>query len=322
MSIYMQGSTALDRRLDPISRSHSFVSLDQENIDVARRFIDRVPSRHVSEDFNKPARAHSPTPLRVRNENLQSCAVKAAEPGTGQADEQAPYEEVGPRRRWSQRTVSSARFPSQESVQRLPLPPCDDPVIAKAVEGSIKQARSVTLASAASQTSWRGPENSFRQWIRALNKKKGKQRSVQPHGERWSLDEVGEGQMRPRSGERGKARSTHRKSTSWASSSSAFVTAIRSARQSLSTFSETPTFRTEEPSFQRSTVRWSNQSHSNLHPSTDESVGSGSFADEDFWERSMKRRQILDELLDSEESYVSDLKVLLNVSCSLPCQAD
>ena len=37
------------------------------------------------------------------------------------------------------------------------------------------------------------------------------------------------------------------------------------------------------------------------------------FLDEVSWERSVKRSQVLEELVDSEESYLSDLKALLNV---------
>lgn len=46
----------------------------------------------------------------------------------------------------------------------------------------------------------------------------------------------------------------------------------------------------------------------------DSSSGSSEFPDKAARDRAVQRRKILEELVDSEEGYVNDLKILANVS--------
>jgi len=39
----------------------------------------------------------------------------------------------------------------------------------------------------------------------------------------------------------------------------------------------------------------------------------GALTEEDAWKRAVQRRHILEELVSSEESYISDMKALFNV---------
>jgi hypothetical protein len=61
---------------------------------------------------------------------------------------------------------------------------------------------------------------------------------------------------------------------------------------------------------------------SDVRKSTDSNSGSnagnlGPILDESAWLRSIQRRKIVEEIISSEESYICDLKVLINVSRSL-----
>lgn len=50
--------------------------------------------------------------------------------------------------------------------------------------------------------------------------------------------------------------------------------------------------------------------------SMDSNHGSAQIIDEAAWGRAVQRRQTLEELVSSEESYIADLKVLINVGSS------
>ena len=316
MSSYMQGTTAFGRDFQDISRSQSFLSCDQENFKASKP-VAVAKSRQVSESSCGPPGATSPAPLRVRNENIQTRSVSGAEIRLPVTGEPLLENNSAARRRASLRSLSSAGSASQEPICRLPLPPRDDPVLTQAVETSLRQARSNPMLSSLAQNAKTGGHGAFRRWIEALNKKTGRRRPLLPREQRWSLDEFDEDPLPEGSERQRRGQSNHRKSLSWASGSSALVAAVRSARQSLSTVSETPTFSTGRSRFVHGSLQESRQSHSRCRPSTDGSMGSGSFVDEGFRDRSVKRKQILDEILDSEECYVTDLKALLNVRLNL-----
>jgi len=47
----------------------------------------------------------------------------------------------------------------------------------------------------------------------------------------------------------------------------------------------------------------------------------GTLMEEDAWKRAVQRKHILEELVSSEESYVSDMKALFNVGWTCPSDA-
>lgn len=104
----------------------------------------------------------------------------------------------------------------------------------------------------------------------------------------------------------------HRKSESWASSLE-FVAAVKSASITLASFSVGPLSRSGTRRSDRSRLlRESGESGYR------KSIAGGaqsprSIIDEAAWQRSRKRREKLEELIRSEESYVADLKALSNV---------
>lgn len=158
----------------------------------------------------------------------------------------------------------------------------------------------------------------FRRWVDTIHRKKTqRQKTLRPREERWSLDDFEDRPAKDTVLLQSPVHRRHRKSTSWASSG--FVTAMKSASISLATLSVAPHSRRARGStLIRSSNRSSRLSRSFNRPSLDESSVSGPTIDEAARERATKRRRTLEELVDSEESYVADLKVLVNVSCLHP----
>ncbi|KAF2234128.1 Dbl homology domain-containing protein, partial [Viridothelium virens] len=110
-----------------------------------------------------------------------------------------------------------------------------------------------------------------------------------------------------------------RESTSTASSSIGFVTAMKSATITLASTSIHPrSWRDARIERLRSGERSSGQSAPEVRKSTDSHTPSlGPIMDEAAWMRSLQRRKVLEELVASEESYIADLKVLVNVYSNL-----
>lgn len=110
----------------------------------------------------------------------------------------------------------------------------------------------------------------------------------------------------------------HRKSGSY-SSSTGFVTAIKTASVTLASVSIGPfrshrrTNRGEQRSSGTSDIRASIDSR--LPPLTP-------IIDEATWLRSIQRRKVLEELINTEESYVSDMRTFVNVKSAITSMSD
>lgn len=101
------------------------------------------------------------------------------------------------------------------------------------------------------------------------------------------------------------------------SSSMGCVTAIKSASMTVASTSIAP--RSDAGGFHGPARLGNRSSHySEVRRSTDSHGGGlGPIIDESAWLRSLQRRKVVEELISSEESYIADLKVLINVSMSL-----
>ena len=302
MSIYLDRAPAISRSTLDLLRPSSMRSLDQENINTSSGSIHKVLDR--CDLLALPELAH----LRVKNKNIprgSSTPIETERRG----GTQSPRSSIGRKSRLSWRSLSNS-----EVTPRLSLPPPDDPIITKALENSLGKKRSGSLLSADLQDSRSGTNAPFRRWIKTINRNAKGRRAVQPREERWSLDEFDDDLPSSEAKETPSSHIKHRKSISWASGSSAFVTVLRSARQSLSTFSETSSRRDRGSGFTWSSTRGGRHSRSLNRSSADDAMHPTRFLDESSWDRSVKRSQVLEELVQSEESYLSDLKALLNVS--------
>lgn len=153
----------------------------------------------------------------------------------------------------------------------------------------------------------------FSRWVDKLRK----QRHPPPHcvsarQERWTLDDFDCDPLPSRTrSARGKGRYTagHHKSDSQ-NSSLRFITSIRSATATVASTS-IATISRRTTKWRRGQQRSSIISGSDPRPSVD-SVRS--VIDEAARQRSRKRRDKLEELIRTEESYVADIKALSNVS--------
>ena len=154
----------------------------------------------------------------------------------------------------------------------------------------------------------------FRRWMSTIHRKSlYRRRTLRNRGERWTLDDFIEKSPNDTVLLQSPTVQRHRKSSSWASSG--FVTAVKSAGTSIATMSLAPPYRkTQKFNPIRSSHRSNRLSHSLSRPSIDNSAISVHVIDGASQERAQKRRRILEELVDSEESYVADLKVLVNAS--------
>lgn len=157
----------------------------------------------------------------------------------------------------------------------------------------------------------------FRRWMSTIRRKSSRIKVFAPRDDRWSLEDYSE--CKPTApvpqyeDVRAERTHGHQKTSSW--SSSGFVTAVKSATVSLAPLSLAhQSRRTKRSAFLRSSKRSSGRSH---RASVDSSQGSGQVVDEAAWARAIQRRRTLEELVSSEESYIADLKVLVNVSCLL-----
>ena len=111
-------------------------------------------------------------------------------------------------------------------------------------------------------------------------------------------------------------RSGHKKSLS--GSSFGFVTAVKSASISLASLSIAPrSRRTGVSSRQQRAERSSKASNLGRHSEDSSYIARSAVIDQAVTNRLIQRRRILEELINTEESYVADVKFLMNVS--IPC---
>lgn len=152
----------------------------------------------------------------------------------------------------------------------------------------------------------------FRRWMRSLryrspSKSPARTNSLTVRQERWSLDDFDDKPAADPPSSHNRKQSGHKKTSSW--SSSGLVTAVKSATVGLAA-SQSP--KGKRLSLLRNRQRSSGTSQATVRGSTDSQV-SPRIMDDAAWERARQRRRAIEELVDSEESYVADLKVLDNV---------
>lgn len=156
----------------------------------------------------------------------------------------------------------------------------------------------------------------FRRWMSTLRRRHAQRRKGNTsESPRWSVDFV-KGDAAMLAPLTLLPESLRRRSGSF-SSSLACVTAMRSASITVASASIAP--RSDGGGF-HSKARTGHRSSgfSDARRSTDSNTGAlGPIIDESAWLRSLQRRRVVEELISSEESYIADLKVLINVCCSL-----
>jgi hypothetical protein len=147
------------------------------------------------------------------------------------------------------------------------------------------------------------PPKPFRRWVSTLRRRKKHQStpSVTPRSERWMLDDFDDDTPLEPQPLLAKSNSI--------SSSIRFVAGVKSATVTLASTSIAPLSR-RASKWRRTHNRSSIMSGSDPRPSIDTQR---SVLDEASKLRSRKRREKLEELIRTEESYVADLRALSNV---------
>jgi hypothetical protein len=152
----------------------------------------------------------------------------------------------------------------------------------------------------------------FRRWMTILRKRHVHRRKDSvPEAPRWSVD-LTEGEAAILAPITLLPDSLRRRSGSF-SSSLACVTAMKSSSITVASTSIAP--RSGTGGCQgKARIGHRSSGFSDARRSTDSHTGVlGPIVDESAWLRSLQRRKIVEELISSEESYIADLKVLINV---------
>jgi hypothetical protein len=152
------------------------------------------------------------------------------------------------------------------------------------------------------------PHHRFHKWITNLQRRAVQRRKTVSGGQEY-LDP--EPDLLYSDKEHGTSR--HKKSLS--GSSLGFVTAVKSASISLASFGVTPcSRRTARSSRYQRTKHGSKASNAGVRFSEDSScLAKGVVIDEAVKARSIQRRQVLEEIIRTEEGYVADIRFLMNV---------
>lgn len=155
-------------------------------------------------------------------------------------------------------------------------------------------------------------EKPLKRLINTLRPQGPKRRhSLTVRKERWTLDDIDEAKPIDMDLPQSKRLNGHQKASSW--SSSGIRNAIKSATVRLQSKRDRP----HSPIFSRSHILRSNRSSRITKTASRVSMDGEQIAaraeEKAARDRAVKRRQILEELISSEESYVADLKVLLHV---------
>ncbi|KAF2139956.1 uncharacterized protein K452DRAFT_320046 [Aplosporella prunicola CBS 121167] len=152
----------------------------------------------------------------------------------------------------------------------------------------------------------------FRRWVSTL-RRRNKQRSkeLSSSSRRWTLDGSGDEPTKKRAHRDAKI-TAHKKSNSL-TSSMGFVTAVKSASITLASTSIAPlTLISTMNSRSKGSNHGSTVSDAKFVAKMN-STGSTQLMDERASERAKHRRRTLEEIITSEEGYIGDMKVLVNV---------
>ncbi|KAI9682192.1 MAG: hypothetical protein M1817_000246 [Caeruleum heppii] len=152
----------------------------------------------------------------------------------------------------------------------------------------------------------------FKKWMNSLRLKGlGRRKMVRPSTDRVPLEDD--------DGDQPAQASVPRRKKSSSFSSMAFVTAIKTASVSLASITLPAKSRKSGPSFRlRSGSKESKGSSGDIRASCDSNGAvTRTQVDEEVWTRAVKRRMVLEEFISSEESYIGDMKILVNVYFTL-----
>ena len=127
-----------------------------------------------------------------------------------------------------------------------------------------------------------------------------------------SLTHTSEPKSAPKTQPQGKSTKNGHKRSLSLSSSLRFVTTVKSASMTIASASIAPPSKRDLHDVTRREKRSTDFSDTRMSYESNP-LSLGALTEEDAWKRAVQRRHILQELLSSEESYISDMKALFNV---------
>jgi hypothetical protein len=148
-----------------------------------------------------------------------------------------------------------------------------------------------------------GTPRPFNKWVRDIQKRAGQRRKT------VSCDVDGSALERELFESPAQVRARHKKSSS--GSSYGFVTAVKSATVSLASFSVGPRSRQTGISSRHPRTDRSSKTSNAGRLSEDTARG---VIDQAVLNRLLQRRRVIEEIINTEESYIGDVKFLINVS--------
>jgi hypothetical protein len=152
----------------------------------------------------------------------------------------------------------------------------------------------------------------FTRWLSTLRRRNHQKKNIHRICEEPTLPHMNDGpQFRNSTLERNDIKSGHRKSLSL-TSSLGFITAVKSASMTLASASIAPHSRNGAKSGHVRSDHGSS-AFSDIRMSVDSRGAVESGMDEKAKHRSMQRQKIIEEIIQSEESYIADMKALVNV---------
>ncbi len=157
-------------------------------------------------------------------------------------------------------------------------------------------------------------EHPFRRWVQTLRRRKSSHSGTSTARiASWSSDEF---EKRSHGNDFLTVPLGHDNHKRSSLASSRFITGVRTATASVQSSSILPDSRRNTMfSDHRTTNRSSYLSNGDVRGSTESGQPLVSHSiDDAAWTRAVKRRQVIQEIVSSEESYVADMKVLVNVS--------
>ncbi|KAF2668519.1 hypothetical protein BT63DRAFT_456161 [Microthyrium microscopicum] len=156
-----------------------------------------------------------------------------------------------------------------------------------------------------------GQTSPFKRWLRVLRKRNQPQAPLHAPEQRWVLDDFNNGANQPLRKQILSPR-RHRKTPS-SVSSVAIVAAVKTASITLASFSMYPkSKRSHQTSYLRRET--SSQNVTPTRGSLDSiSAAAGPVMDDGTWTRSVQRQRIVEEIVSSEESYIRDMRTLIDV---------
>ena len=306
-------------------RSH----LSLENVHFEQSMSACKPSASSMESFSSSA----PGPLRVTNENIHPSRRTSYSSFDGR------HSHGNASNLMYCRSSSGQHFDSAQSFSPKPSPkikvwkdsevsagcgerfaPSPNPIKERRLSYDIARKDNLSLSRRQAEPSRKqevgelsagnteAARHPFRRWMKSVRHKSPSSKgSLRVREERWQLDDSDASREQRVSSAMDRG---HKKSSSW--SSSGIVTAVKSATASLSV---PYPYTSKRATSSRKKTRSSRLSENANQDSLDNSPNVLRLVDEAACDRARQRRRTIEEIVSSEESYVADLKVLVNVSC-------